>query len=59
MNREIYMRNIPTKQLQPYLDVRPVMTKYSYLPIVDPRSSINEKLIEEPRYNINTTLMLK
>ena len=55
MNREIYMRNIPTKQLQPYLDVRPVMTKYSYLPIVDPRSSINEKLIEEPIYNINTT----
>ena len=29
-NNRIYNRNIPSKLLQPYIDVRPVMTKYSY-----------------------------
>ena len=33
-NERIYNRNIPSQMLQPYLDVRPVMTKYSYFPIV-------------------------
>jgi len=37
MNQELYERNIPSQMLQPYLEVRPVMTKYSHLPIVDPR----------------------
>ena len=37
MNQELYERNIPSAPLQPYLDVRPVSTKYSILPIVDPR----------------------
>ena len=50
-NRKLYSRNIPSQQLQPYLDVRPVMTKYSYLPIVDPRREINEKLVQQPTYN--------
>jgi hypothetical protein len=50
-NRKLYSRNIPSQQLQPYLDVRPVMTKYSYLPIVDPRREINETLIQQPTYN--------
>jgi len=36
-----YERNIPSQPLQPYLDARPVMTKYSILPIVDPRKHIN------------------
>ena len=52
-NRKLYSRNIPSQKLQPYLDVRPVMTKYSYLPIVDPRREINETLIQEPTYNTN------
>jgi len=52
-NRKLYSRNIPSQQLQPYLDVRPVMTKYSYLPIVDPRREINETLIQQPTYNTN------
>lgn len=52
-NRKLYSRNIPSQQLQPYLDVRPVMTKYSYLPIVDPRREINETLIQQPIYNTN------
>lgn len=54
-NKRIYERNIPSSTLQPYLSVRPVMTKYSYFPIVDPRRQLNTKLNEQPTYNINTT----
>ena len=52
-NNRIYDRNIPSKILQPYIDVRPVMTKYSYFPIVDPRKQINVPLIQQPTYNVN------
>ena len=52
-NTRIYDRNIPSQMLQPYLDVRPVMTKYSYFPIVDPRKQTNVRLIQTPSYNIN------
>jgi len=54
-NKRIYDRNIPSQTLQPYLEVRPVMTKYSYLPIVDPRKEDKVSLIQMPTYNINTT----
>lgn len=54
-NKRIYDRNIPSQMLQPYLDVRPVMTKYSYFPIVDPRKQINVKLNIDPTYNVKTT----
>jgi hypothetical protein len=50
-NTRIYDRNIPSQMLQPYLDVRPVMTKYSHFPIVDPRKSINVPLQQMPTYN--------
>ena len=53
-NERIYNRNIPSSQLQPYLDVRPVMTKYSYLPIVDPRKQITTRLQQQPTYNVAT-----
>lgn len=52
-NTRIYSRNIPSQPLQPYLDVRPVMTKYSYFPIVDPRKNINVPLTVQPTYNPN------
>lgn len=52
-NRRIYERNIPSQPLQPYLDVRPVMTKYAYLPIVDPRKPIQTPLIQLPTYNVH------
>ena len=52
-NTRIYDRNIPSQMLQPYLDVRPVMTKYSHFPIVDPRKSINVPLEQMPTYNVN------
>ena len=51
-NNRIYDRNIPSQMLQPYVDVRPVMTKYSYFPIVDPRKPINVPLNNMPTYNV-------
>ena len=36
-NSRIYERNIPSAPLQPYLDVRPLNSKYTRLPIVEPR----------------------
>jgi|UniRef100_A0A6C0DHW6 hypothetical protein len=50
-NRRIYDRNIPSQMLQPYIDVRPVMTKYSYLPIVDPRKELNVNMNQLPTFN--------
>lgn len=45
-----YMRNIPSQPLQPYLDSRPVLTKYTILPIVDHRKQIDTPLIQQPTY---------
>ena len=53
-NSRIYDRNIPSQTLQPYLDVRPVLTKYSYFPIVDPRKELNVSLIQTPTYNVHS-----
>ena len=50
-NTRIYDRNIPSQMLQPYLNVRPVMTKYSHFPIVDPRKELNVKLEQMPTFN--------
>lgn len=55
MNKQSYMRNVPSQPLQPYLDSRPILTKYSTMPIVDPRSQINTPLIQQATYNINQT----
>lgn len=48
-------RNIPSSPLQPYLEPRPVLTKYSILPIVDPRAIINTQLIQQATYNTRQT----
>ena len=50
-NTRIYDRNIPSQVLQPYLNVRPVMTKYSFLPIVDPRKEVKTRLTQMPTFN--------
>jgi hypothetical protein len=50
-NQEIYKRNIPSQLLQPYLSVRPVMTKYSYFPLVDPRKEPTVALVQQPTYS--------
>lgn len=52
-NKRIYDRNIPSQMLQPYVDVRPVMTKYSHFPIVDPRKEVKTALNQTPTYNVN------
>lgn len=51
MNKRTYIRNIPSQPLQPYLDSRPVLTKYSIMPIVDPRREIKTPLIQQATYN--------
>jgi hypothetical protein len=51
INTRIYDRNIPSHMLQPYLSVRPVMTKYSVMPIVDPRAPIKTPFNQQPVYN--------
>jgi hypothetical protein len=53
-NQRIYDRNIPSQPLQPYISVRPVLTKYSYFPIVDPRKELNVPLEQMPFYNSET-----
>ena len=52
-NKRIYERNIPSEILQPYLDVRPAMTKYTYFPIVEPRKELTVPLQNMPTYNVN------
>jgi hypothetical protein len=51
INNRIYDRNIPSQMLQPYLSVRPVMTKYSLMPIVSPRATIATPFQQQPQYN--------
>ena len=55
MNEELYMRNVPSSTLQPYINVRPVSTKYSIMPIVDPRRRLNVPMKVEPTYNMEHT----
>jgi hypothetical protein len=50
-NLRAYSRNIPSQPLQPYLDARPVLTKYSIMPIVDPRATIHTPLQQEATYS--------
>jgi hypothetical protein len=52
-NSRIYNRNIPSQVLQPYFSPRGVSTKYSLLPIVDPRKKNNVSVSQYPVYNNN------
>lgn len=45
-----YERNIPSQPLQPYLEARPVTSKYSILPIVEPRKPVSTPLIQQSTY---------
>lgn len=51
MSQRAFSRNQPSQQLQPYLSARPVLTKYSIMPIVDPRKAIHTPLIQRATYN--------
>jgi len=50
-NTRVYDRNIPSQILQPYFSPRSVPTKYSLLPIVDPRKENSIKAVHYPNYN--------
>ena len=54
-NQRIYDRNIPSAPLQPYLSVPPASTKYSIMPVVDPRRQLNVPLRVMPTFNPSTT----
>ena len=54
-NHRIYDRNIPSQPLQAYLNIRPVMTKYSILPILDPRVAIKVPMTQFPTYSSEQT----
>lgn len=54
MNYKIYSRNIPSQYLQQYIDVRPVQTKYSFFPIIDPRTPPTVQYKECKPYNVKT-----
>jgi hypothetical protein len=56
-NTRIYDRNIPSQMLQPNIDVRPAMTKYTYLPIVEPRKRPTVNLIQTPSLTQTTHLI--
>lgn len=51
MNMRAYSRNVPSQPLQPYLEARPVLTKYSIMPVVDPRARIDTPLQQQATYN--------
>ena len=51
MNSSLYDRNIPSRNLQPYIDARPVATKYNVLPLGDKRKHIHVPLIQQPTYS--------
>ena len=55
MNFDIYSRNVPSSMLQPYINVRPVSTKYSIMPVVDPRRELNYPLRVDPTYCMRST----
>ncbi len=50
-NTRIYDRNVPSKMLQPYFDVRPVATKYEVLPTTDRRTIGNVPVFQQPSYD--------
>jgi hypothetical protein len=46
-----YMRHIPSHQLQPYLNSRPVSTKYNIMPFVDGRKELEVPLVQQATYS--------
>ena len=55
MNIRAYSRNLPSSQLQPYLDARAVSTKYALMPIVDLRTPIQTPLTQQATFNPRNT----
>ena len=55
INERTYNRNIPSSQLQPYLDSRPVSTKFTVLPIIDFRQQSSVPMKQFSIYNSEQT----
>jgi hypothetical protein len=51
INTRIYDRNVPSKMLQPYINVRPVSTKYELFPTTDRRKLSEVPLLQQPTYD--------
>jgi hypothetical protein len=55
LNERLFQRVIPTNELQPNFDPRPVSTKYSLFPILDPRSPTTYPINRVGDYNTETS----
>lgn len=55
LNDRIAYRNVPSGQLQPQFDIRPLSSKYAKMPIVDPRVNHATPIHAHPTFNIETT----
>jgi len=51
LNQRISTRNIPSSALEPAYSIRPVSTKYAYLPILDVRKPSNVEMKKYEKYN--------
>lgn len=52
INEKIYKRNIPTYSFQPQFNPRPVSTKFTIMPILEPHHMSNVDMKEVEPYNI-------
>jgi len=55
INQKIYERNIPSNNLQMNFSPRPVLTKYSFIPILDNRIKCNSEINIYKCYNTEET----
>jgi hypothetical protein len=55
LNDRISVRNIPSAPLQPQFSMRPVLTKYSMMPILDQRATPSVPLEQFPTFNPEQT----
>ena len=55
LNDRISVRNIPSAPLQPQFSMRPVLTKYSIMPILDQRATPSVPLQQFPTFNPEQT----
>lgn len=55
INKRISERNLPSSYLQQQFSVRPISTKYTYMPILDQHKESNIPIIYKEPYNLETT----
>lgn len=55
LNNRIAERNIPSHQLQAQFDIRPVSSKYAFMPIYDRRAIPTVPIERMPTYNLAET----